>query len=369
MRRKLVAVLLLVAIAAAAAWAAESRRPAKLAPPRKDADVIAEFARSVRVESSEVYRNLAVFPVVAAGVRVPPVDMPLDRAVGKDLVAVVERDESEVNRLHVVSRAKEPVFAMAGEMLRGGKQDRIIAQDLVIPPHAKIEVAVYCVEHGRWAMGAGGGASFSAGRSMAGSAVRRAAGGGARGGGGGQGAVWEEVAASQERLKAPSRTGALRSVHDSAEVQRRIAPYQRALTDLCDDHPKANGVVVVVDGEVLAADLFASPSLFRQLWPELLEAYAIDALEHGSDTSRGPRGMDQPTAREIRHWLAGAATAERTRKDTSGEGADYALRGRELMGSVLVWEGGVVHLEAFPRAAEARRDFNSLRFRREQLDR
>jgi hypothetical protein len=367
MRRKLVAVLLLVGIAAAA-WAAESRSPAKLAPYGKDTDVIAEFARSIRVESPEVYHNLAVFPVAAAGVRVPPVDMPLDRAVAKDLVAVVELDDSEVNRLHVVSRAKEPVFAMAGEMLRGGKQDRIIAQDLVIPPHVKIEVAVYCVEHGRWAMGAGGRASFSAGRSMAGAGARRAAGGG-RGGGGGQGAVWEEVATSQERLRAPSATGALRSVHDSAEVQRQIAPYQHALADLCDDHPKANGVVVVVDGEVLAADLFASPALFRQLWPQLLEAYAIDALEYEPETSHDARVTPQPKAQEIRRWLAGLATAERTRGETSGEGANYALRGRELMGSVLVWEGGVVHLEAFPRAAEARRDFNSLRFRRDQLGR
>jgi hypothetical protein len=203
-------------------------------------------------------------------------------------------------------------------MLRGGKQDRIIAQDLVIPARAKIEVAVYCVEHGRWAHAAGAPARFTAGRSMAGAGVRRAAGGGGGGGGGGQGAVWSEVADSQERLKAPSETGALRSVHDSKEVQQQAAPYQRALADLCREHPKANGVVVVVDGEILAADLFGSPALFRQLWPQLLEAYAIDALEH--ETIHGGRIGHQPGRVIPAGWLVNTA------KDAEGQPG----RGREL---------------------------------------
>ena len=100
--------------------------------------------------------------------------MTLDLAGAKGLIEVAELKDSEVNRLRLRSRAKEPVFVMAGEMVRGGKQDRIVADDLLLAPGDELTVAVFCVEHGRWVAGGGGG-RFTTGHSLAGAGARGAA--------------------------------------------------------------------------------------------------------------------------------------------------------------------------------------------------
>jgi len=304
--------------------------------------------------------DLSLFLITVPGAKIPGVDMTLDQAVSKGLVEVTELGSSQVNTLTVRNRGKEPVFAMGGEMLRGGKQDRIIADDLVLPARTTLDVAVYCVEHGRWALGehgggGGGRGGFTTGHSLAGADVRQAGGGGGRGGG--QGAVWESVARQQRSLEAPSTTGALRSVHDSKMVRDQIGPYLHAFRDLAEDNPKACGVVAVVGDEVLAADLFTSPVIFRQMWPDLLESYAIDAVERTvSDHPKlhVTRERHRPDTAFVVRWLDGLKRAERVWRKTPGEGALYDLHGRDFTGWALVWESGVVHLGLLPAVAQAR---------------
>ncbi len=60
-------------------------------------------------------------------------------------------DEAEVNRLFVENISSDTIIILGGEVVRGGKQDRMIAQDFMVLPHSgKVDIAVYCVEHGRW---------------------------------------------------------------------------------------------------------------------------------------------------------------------------------------------------------------------------
>ena len=55
-------------------------------------------------------------------------------------------------------------------------------------------------------------------------------------------------------------------------------------------------------GKIVAADLFGSRALFLQLWPKLLDSYAIDAL--GRDAHGAP-----PDAVGIKKWLEAAKGA------------------------------------------------------------
>jgi len=328
-------------------------------PPLKPDDALSDFASRLALSASRRHDNLALFLVTATGAAVPRVQLTFDQAVNKGLVEVSELKDSEVNRLRLRSSAKEPVFAIAGEMLRGGKQDRILADDLIIPPGADVVVPVFCVEHGRWSGASGAAARFSVGHSLAGAEVRGA-------GRAGQSAVWDSVARSQEALRAPSTTGALRSVHDSEEVRRDMKPYLSALSDLPDQDPKASGVVVAVNGEVSAADLFSSPTVFRQLWPELLEAYVIDALEQSDlhhPTDRRSRLNREPAER----WLAALKRAERTPRDTPGAGSLYDLHDRTFHGSALIWDRGIVHAEMFPAQVSAMESPNRLDYRRDRF--
>ena len=42
------------------------------------------------------------------------------------------------------------MFLLAGEVILGGKQDRIIGQNTIIAANTTQSVPVFCVEHGRW---------------------------------------------------------------------------------------------------------------------------------------------------------------------------------------------------------------------------
>jgi hypothetical protein len=324
---------------------------------------VVEYANHLRVEEPERHASLSLFPISVSAVKVPGVDLTLTQAVKRGLFEVGELGESEVNRVRVRNRAKEPVFVMAGEMLRGGKQDRIAGDDLIVPAKSTLTIQVFCVEHGRWA---GRESGFSVGHSLAGARVRQSA-----GRGGGQGAVWSSVAEQQKALRAPSVTGALRSVHDSEAVREQMKPYLRALSDLPDKHRKAVGIVAVFGDQIIAADLFSSRELFDTMWPDLLEAYVIDALEreeirprrHHHDEKRA--ALD---AKDVLRWLNGLRSAKLSPKDTPGDGELYELSGRDLSGAALVYDCGVVHIGLFAgEVVIARPDYNPIEFRRERM--
>ena len=315
-------------------------------------DAIEAYAARLQVGPPRRYENLTLYPIFADEVVVPEVDLTLDEAMERGLLEVRELKRAEVSRVRVCSRAKEPVFVMGGEMLGGAKQDRIVGDDLIVPPGSELVIPVFCVEHGRWVVKS---EAFSSARMLAGSEVRKAR---QRAD---QGAVWSGVAAEQERLNAPSETGAMRSIQESKEVQDKVGPYRHAFSDLPEDLPRARGAVACVGGEIIAADLFGSRSVFRQLWPKLLESYALDAID------RERRGK-APDAVRIKRWLEGVKRAERVAKDTPGEGRLYELRGGGVIGSALVYDEGVVHMELFRGYVVRPTPFNRLEFRRERLE-
>src|SRR5580698_1169553 len=57
----------------------------------------------------------------------------------------------EVNTLVLVNNSKRPLLLLAGEIVTGGKQDRIVAKDRIVPANADpIDLGVFCIEPGRW---------------------------------------------------------------------------------------------------------------------------------------------------------------------------------------------------------------------------
>src|ERR1700683_3088287 len=82
---------------------------------------------------------------------------------------------AQVNQLVLVNRGKKPLLLLAGEVVSGGKQDRIIGKDRIIPVGAQpLPLDVFCVEHSRWT---NGGDTFAAGKTMVHPTVRAEAAG------------------------------------------------------------------------------------------------------------------------------------------------------------------------------------------------
>ena len=142
--------------------------------------VIACIARAGEIPSTSHYKvlapighgNLTIFPVVATISHDTQEFLTLDEGLRSGDVVVSESgnvaplvrprhgyrptrynpgDGAEVNRLVLVNNSKRPLILLAGEIVTGGKQDRVIGKDRIVPAESDpIDLSVFCVEPGRW---------------------------------------------------------------------------------------------------------------------------------------------------------------------------------------------------------------------------
>jgi hypothetical protein len=177
-------------------------------------------------------------------------------------------DGAEVNRLFIENKSADTVLILGGEVVEGGNQDRTIAQDVILPPNSgKVDLSVFCVEHGRWN---GDSVSFGVAKaSLAPAKVRRAALKSAD-----QQMVWDEVAENLEKNNTSSATEALTELKQTADYNKKQEEYRSALLDAFTDDPSVIGVIAVAGGEIVGCELFASHELFAEYYPNLLQSWA-----------------------------------------------------------------------------------------------
>lgn len=232
----------------------------------------------------------------------------LQEAMERKLVRVHET--GNVRRLKVENLSNKQIFIQAGDILKGGRQDRVITSDLILPPKSGlVPIGAYCVERGRWARrGKESDKQFTSAKTalpsrklkiaLYGAAPRdtrlQRQGGRHRGqhrvqlrrGGSTQDRVWRGVAQLQKKLEKnvksdvrskASRTSLQLSLENKA-LGRSIKGYQSALAAKLPKGTGIVGVVVVINGKVSTADVYAHPVLFRKLWPKLLHAAATEAI-------------------------------------------------------------------------------------------
>ena len=117
--------------------------------------------------------------------------------------------------LIVENRSKSHVLLLAGEILLGGKQNRVLSEDILLPPASgPRNIGVYCVEQGRWA----GRAHFDAKGSFAAPGLRSSVMEKAP-----QGRIWAEVERYARRAQAASPTQSYQEVYEKPEVREHLA--------------------------------------------------------------------------------------------------------------------------------------------------
>jgi hypothetical protein len=188
--------------------------------------------------------------------------------------------DAQVNTVEVKNRGNYPVYLLGGEMILGGKQDRIIQHDAVVPSTQKwTKVSVFCVEHGRWQ---GQNMKFAAGKAMAHAALREAALSGS------QSKVWDAVAVKNKQQGSESSTGTYRRTIQNDKVRKQIAPYRDEIVKLLPKEMKMAGMVFAINGKIRVADLFNNPVLFGDVRDKLLSAYLLEALGQRVDPHARP---------------------------------------------------------------------------------
>ena len=299
--------------------------------------------------------NLTIFPVVAAETYDTSGFLTLDEGMRRGEVVVTEAgraglvrprpnhwephfeplvaqqsEGAEVNRLVLVNDSNRPLVLLAGEIVTGGKQDRVVAKDRIVAPHSQpIDLNVFCVEPGRWTPR---GEFISKGAPIAQPSVRREVMVQRD-----QGSVWASVGravsgavaaapapAAPELRASSSYAHAMENEAVQDKLRRLTVPIERDYSKLQSQlrAEKAVGVVAAVNGQIIWADVFASPELFNLYWPKLVQSYAAEALT----TAPGKLSADRKQAQAFLDDWSGHRTNTESetglyrRQEVSGDG-------------------------------------------------
>ena len=316
-------------------------------PPRSPAHPEGEW----RLLDAVTYENISIFPVVTGSTQDTSVFLTLDEGLSSGEVVVSERGgdgmvrnrgerpvvvpqgnaSASVNQLVLINRSKRPLLLLAGELVSGGKQDRIIGKDRIVPVGAEpLPLDVFCVEHGRWT---GSSSQFIASKTIVHPSVREQAAVKQS-----QTEVWDAVSSGSTAQSVTVETPAAaprvsrRAVADTIaseaptqsyskiyehsrvgvsvdsfveELQKRFA---RATANLKGE--RVVGVIVAYGGEVAWSDIFASNDLFHHYWSKLLRSYAVEALarptlRETASTDDAREFLHRPNGREVQETEAG----------------------------------------------------------------
>lgn len=257
-------------------------------------------AAAARVTGPYTHENLAIY--FAHGPSAPgPVPLTLPEALARGSVLVHET--GDVNRLVIENRGEEEVFVQAGEIVKGGRQDRVLTVSLVLPKRSgPLPIGAYCVEQGRWERrGKEDAARFTSADSAVPSRKAKIAmkappadGGPYRAETGRrQSDVWKDVAETQRKLAgtlgapvaAPESRSSLQLSLENARVRATVGEYVTALAPLIDRAPDAIGLAFAISGAINSADLYPSHGLFVKLWLKLLAAAATEAIAEKNGTA------------------------------------------------------------------------------------
>jgi hypothetical protein len=255
--------------------------------------------------------NLTIFPVVGGTDYDTSHILTLDEGMKAGSVIITEQgalrglvrgqhasrsSTAEVNRLVLVNNSDRPLLLLAGEIVTGGKQDRVIGADRIVPPKSDpVDLSVFCVEPGRWVARS---EQFGSMKSqMAQPSVRVPAMAAKN-----QQQVWDQVAAAREAAEMASNLAVspgashgndLTYMRGTTSYATTMAapPVQAKIDSLAGDYngvlselkkTGAKGVVVAINGQLVWADLFASNDLLQRYWQKLVRSYAAESLTTAS---------------------------------------------------------------------------------------
>lgn len=270
-----------------------------------------------RLSGPYTHQNLTVF-LVHGKDQTNKTFLTLQEALAQKKVRVYET--KDVNELAIRNLSNQDIYVQAGDIVRGGEQDRMISMDFIVPPRSgRMPIAAFCVESGRWNKreNEAAGEFSSSNNSIALKELKLAA-----KSANSQQAVWENVSVAQEKLSR-SVNGDVRSAKsassfelsvESDKVKQTTAAYISALSGILRSRSDVIGYVFAINGEVNSADIYASRSLFVKLWPKLLKASSVEAIAELKQNVE----MRAVTDEAIHGFLAESEKPKPAAKDVSG---------------------------------------------------
>lgn len=243
---------------------------------------------------SITFKNLRLYPIYASDALATQMNqygnyVSLDEALKLNKIEISEKSingrSDEVNKLYVENKSNDTLVLLAGEIVKGGKQDRTLSDDVVlVPKSGKVDLDVFCVEHGRWDEKAENVVAnmpmeekkFKMTTAMVKPSVRKNAVVDKS-----QGKVWQKVDEVNTKANQETETAAYTAFDENVDYKKQEKEY----ADYFDKHePKDSkwvGVIAVSGSSVIGCDVFVTHDLFIKSWSKLLPSYINEAIYDG----------------------------------------------------------------------------------------
>ncbi|MBW6485469.1 MAG: hypothetical protein K0B01_04875 [Syntrophobacterales bacterium] len=287
----------------------------------------------------QVHGHVAVIPIIGGGDSGPDY-LTMKEAMEQQLLTVTEVTEGgTVPELKVINRGKKPVLLLDGEELSGAKQNRVLNTTILLKEMSEMVIPVSCTEHGRWSYRS---AHFEESGHIMSAKLRRVKNASvfenlksAHSFCSDQGAVWDEIATQAHINKVSPVTGAMKDVLEAKKED--MDAFLEHLPMGADQE----GLVVIVNGDVVGLDRVSRASSFSVLHPKLIRSYVMDAL------TEKPRRAKETPPEKADAFLQKIALCTEQRFDSVGYGQDYRYEGKNIVGSALVYENTAIHMAFF----------------------
>ena len=240
--------------------------------------------KEVRVDydSAWQFKDLKIIPVRAksrgGGMSSMSNTISLNKALEQGLVTVEERGTSSVENVHWLSlfnHSDKNIYVSGGEILSGGRQDRMVTRDtLIMAGKKRTDLHVMCVEEERWGKK---NKKFIYERT-ANQHLRKVL-----DVSGNQRLIWQEIHRQLTRDTIRNKTLAYLALGSDKKFISRSAPYldffrqqfQRSDSTIV-------GMVCISGDKIIGTDIFASTTIFYEQLIPLLKGYIEEVLVYGS---------------------------------------------------------------------------------------
>lgn len=225
-----------------------------------------------------------------------------------------------VNWLDIQNNSKKTLYIMAGEMVVGGKQDRIVGVDTLVRAGEKATLQVFCVESGRWVKKTH---SFQTMNVMVHNKLRYIAQNCKS-----QSKVWEEVKKTNAQMKTSNSTNTYRRNYESREVIKNLTEYAKILEKALGDK-NIVGILVAINGKLEGADIFSHPKIFERVRSKLVRSYSLEAL---GAASKAKKGVVVPGQKDVEAFLLDLHKASIKTEKKQGDHENFKMEGKSFMG-------------------------------------
>ncbi len=281
---------------------------------------------------AQSYKNLGIVQLTGSNSGLDY--LTLDEAVNSGLQIT---ETGSVPVLHFRNKSGKDVLIMQGEYVTGGKQNRMIASNIYMQNGFDGDVAVRCIEAGRWHPRTDNGigpsiihGQFRSGERMVTREVSYAA------AMGGQGEVWNRVSATIGGLGVNARDSNFDDIHSQRkeDIDRYLSKFSYEANSV--------GIIAIIDkngSRKYSVDIFDQGRTLKKNFRKIVESYAVEALA-------GKGNLGKVTRTGVNGFLEEINSCDFTQRDTVGHGIDLLIGG-SVGGSVLTYKNAPLYISFY----------------------